>query len=72
MQAAKEIETSLEMYADPIVGAYIDSLGQTLVKAHLLSMCKVLKHTSAGFFKNCFSILKSFSFPAVLLDLHLT
>ena len=32
-QAAKEIETSVEMYAEPIVGAYIDSLGQTLVKA---------------------------------------
>lgn len=36
-QAAREVERSLKMYRDPIVLAYIDSLGQAMVRASALS-----------------------------------
>ena len=36
-QTAQEVERSLKMYCDPIVLAYIDSLGQAMVRASSLS-----------------------------------
>ena len=36
-EAAREVERSLQMYRDPLVRAYIDSLGQALVRASGLS-----------------------------------
>lgn len=36
-QAAREVERSVRMYRDPVVHAYIDSLGQALVQASGLS-----------------------------------
>ena len=36
-QAAREVERSVRMYRDPLVRAYIDSLGQALVRASRLS-----------------------------------
>lgn len=36
-QAAREVERSLRLYRDPVVRAYVDSLGQALVRASGLS-----------------------------------
>ena len=36
-QAAREVERSVRMYRDPLVRAYVDSLGQALVRASRLS-----------------------------------